>query len=251
MAEFRHRPAHARIKAQGLTCKGRWHLKPFRPNEPCVINSSFSRRGRWFAAPSTWSITLPFSESGNRALRYKTPDPRNVARPSIIRQRRSDMTCGRCDRSTPARLSLGQCATDRFSPTATKYESWTGDCTAITRQFAQSFASIEASIWSRRGNSPPCAISVQSRSTRSTSRRLNTIFIVSETMFDIASSLGYNYSVGEKGFGCLSLSITYCLSLYRRPSPVARGRTHMPFRGPWDTSRNFVIETPYLPLTLI
>ena len=56
-----------------------------------AISSSISRSGRWFAAPSTWSITTPSSESGNRALRYKTLDPRSAARPSIIRQRRGSL----------------------------------------------------------------------------------------------------------------------------------------------------------------
>jgi len=108
------------------------------------------------------------------------------------------------DRSTPARLSLGQCATDRFSPTATKYESRTGDCTAITRQFAQSSPSIRGSIWSRRGNCPPRAISFQSRSTRSTSRRLNKTIIVSESMLDISSVSG-NITASTEVFSVASL----------------------------------------------
>ena len=72
---------------------------------------------------------------------------------------------------TPARLLLGQRIIDRLFPTSTKYESLTGDCTAITRQFAQSSPSMEGSIWLRRGNRPSRAISFQSRSTRSTNRR--------------------------------------------------------------------------------
>ena len=90
---------------------------------------------------------------------------------AMLRQRRSERTCGTCDRSTPARLLLGQRTPDRLSPTARKCESWTGECTAITRQFAQSSPRTEGSIWSRRGKPPPWANSFQSRSTRSTSRR--------------------------------------------------------------------------------
>ena len=85
---------------------------------------------------------------------------------AMLRQRRSERTCGTCDRSTPARLLLGQRTPDRLSPTARKCENWTGDCTAITRQFAQSSPSIEGSIWSRRGNLPPYANSFHSRSFR-------------------------------------------------------------------------------------
>src|SRR6516165_12835073 len=42
---------------------------------------------------------------------------RNRVKPSIIRQRRSERTCGKCARRTPARLSSGQCVKDKFSPT--------------------------------------------------------------------------------------------------------------------------------------
>lgn len=58
----------------------------------------------------------------------------------------------------PCQPLLGQRIIDRLFPTSTKCESLTGDCTVITRQFAQSSPSIEGSIWSRRGNSPPRAI---------------------------------------------------------------------------------------------
>jgi hypothetical protein len=91
--------------------------------------------------------------------------------PSIIGQRRSERTCGKCESRTPARLSSGQSVKDKFSPTYTKVESRTGDFTAMTRQFSQSTPSIAGSIWSRRGNGSRCAISFHSRSTRSTSRR--------------------------------------------------------------------------------
>ena len=97
------------------------------------------------------------------------------------RRRRSERTCGRCDRSTPAKVSLGQWATDRLFPTATKCESWTGDCTAITRQFASPRPAIEGSIWSRRGNRSPRGSPVQSRNTRSTRRRLNMTITVCES----------------------------------------------------------------------
>jgi hypothetical protein len=56
----------------------------------------------------------------------------------MIRQRRSDSTCGRRDKRTPAKLVLEQSAKARFLPTLTKYESSTGSSTVITRQFAQS-----------------------------------------------------------------------------------------------------------------
>src|SRR5215469_11976130 len=107
-----------------------------------------------------------------------------------MRHRRPERTFGRCDISTPARLSSEECTNDKFSPTATKYESSTGDCTATTRQFIQSTPNIEVSIWSQRGNRCSPAISVQCRNTRSTSRRLNTTFTVSEIMFDISSLSG-------------------------------------------------------------
>src|SRR5499427_3997038 len=175
-----------------------------------VISSSFSRRRRWFAAPSTWSIATPSRESGNRALRYSTPDARSVARPSIIRQRRSDRTSGRCARSTPARLSLGQCANDKFSPTSTKYERSTGDCTAIIRQFAQSAPSTEGSIWSRRGNRPARAIFVHRCRTRSTSRRLNTIFTASERC-SILHLLGGHYNLNKIFLDYPSLCVEYRL----------------------------------------
>jgi hypothetical protein len=42
---------------------------------------------------------------------------------AMLRQRRSERTCGTCDRSTPARLLLGQRTPDRLSPTARKCES--------------------------------------------------------------------------------------------------------------------------------
>ena len=152
---------------------------------------------------------MPSSESGNRALRYKIPEPRSVARPSIIRQRRSDRICGKCARSTPARLSPGQCANDKFSPTATKYDRPTGDCTAIIRQFAQSAPNIEGSIWSRRGNLPSRAFSVQSRSTRSTRRRLKTTFTVSETMSDIVSDTG-NITAATRSPSVAGLCASVC-----------------------------------------
>jgi len=110
--------------------------------------------------------------------------------PSIIRQRPSERTCGKCERRTLARLSSGQRVKDKFSPTYTKVESRTGDFTAMTRQFSQSTPSIAGSIWSRRGNGSRCAISFHNRSTRSTSRRWNTTFIVSEIMFEIPSVSG-------------------------------------------------------------
>src|SRR5262249_15136398 len=183
-----------------------------------AISSSFSFRRRWFAAPSTWSIATPSSESGYRALRYRMPTPRSLARPSIIRQRRSERTCGRCDRSISAKLLLGPRAPDRLAPTATKYDSWTGDCTAITRQFAQSSLITEGSTWSRRGNRPPRAISVQSRSTRSTSRR--------------------------------SLCIAYCLPGCSTGSSP-RNENECPLYEGWVANLNAALDGPYLPLTPI
>ena len=47
----------------------------------------------------------------------------------------------------PCEIIVGQCGSDKFSPTKTKFESWTGDSTAITRQFTQSSPSIDGSIW--------------------------------------------------------------------------------------------------------
>jgi len=151
-----------------------------------------------------------------------------------MRQRRSARTCGRCDRSTPARLSSEECTNDKFSPTATTYESSTGDCTATTRQFIQSTPNIEVSIWSRRGNRCSPAISVQSRSTRSTSRRLNTTFTVSETMVDISSVCG-------------NIATSVISLLCRAPSAIS----WTSFRGIGIAHCNSATDWPYLPLTLI
>jgi hypothetical protein len=72
---------------------------------------------------------------------------------------------------TGTSVSLAQSATARFSPTATKCESSTGDCAAIKTQFAQSSPTIQGSISLRRGKRRPAAISVQWRNMRSTRRR--------------------------------------------------------------------------------
>jgi len=152
------------------------------------------------------------------------------------------------------RLSLGQCAHAKFSPTATRYESWIGDCTAITRQFAQSSPSIEGSIWSRRGNLPPRDISIQSRRTRSTSRRfkLNKTITVSESMFDIHLFRGTLQPQQEVSRLPVSVHRVLPSWLYRPPLPNGpRGRQVPAFRGPWDASRNFASDWPYLPLTSI
>jgi len=70
-------------------------------------------------------------------------------------------------------VSLVQSATAKFLPVAKKYESSTGDCTAITTQFAQSSPTIQGPISSRRGKRFPAATFSQSQwhNTRSTSRR--------------------------------------------------------------------------------
>jgi len=159
---------------------------------------------------------------------------RSLALPSIMRQRRSARTCGRCDRSTPARLSSGENANDRFTPQMAKYESETGDWTAITKQFAQSTPSFEGPIWSWRGNRCSPAISVQCRSTRSTSRRLNTTFTVSETMVDISSVCG-------------NIATSVISLLCRAPSAIS----WTSFRGIGIAHCNSATDWPYLPLTLI
>lgn len=65
------------------------------------------------------------------ALRQRIGTPRSVVSPSMIRHRRAESTRGKWESSTPATVSLGQSATPKFSPTTTKCESSTGDCTAI------------------------------------------------------------------------------------------------------------------------
>ena len=71
----------------------------------------------------------------------------------------------------PASVSLVQSATARFLPAAMKCESSTGDCTAITTQFAQSSPIIQGSISICRGKRRPAAAFVQWCNTRSTRRR--------------------------------------------------------------------------------
>jgi glutamine synthetase-like protein len=58
----------------------------------------------------------------------------------------------------------------KLTPTMTNRERSIGDCTAIIRQFAQSSPSTQASISSRRGKRPPCAIS-ERRAARQTGCR--------------------------------------------------------------------------------
>ena len=149
-------------------------LRPKHTDELCSRLLSRTQRAMVRGA-STWSIAMPSSDSGSRALRNKIGAPLSVAPPSTITQRRADRTRGRCDRSTPASVSFGHSATARFSPTMIKCESSTGDCTAISRQFAQSSPSIQGSISSRRGQLRPPTISSQWRNTRQTSRRSSRI----------------------------------------------------------------------------
>ena len=75
-------------------------------------------------------------------------------------------------------------------------------------KFAQSTPCFEGSICSRRGNPFPRAISVQCRSTRSTSRRLNTSFAVSENMVDISSVSG-NIAASTTSFSVALLRIAW------------------------------------------
>src|SRR5580704_6469410 len=106
------------------------------------------------------------------------PTPRSVAPPSIIRPRRADATRGDRDKSKPAKLSVEQRATAKFTPTTTKCESSIGDSTAISRQFAPSSPCSQGSTSSRSGKRPLSAISFQRRSTRQTSRRSSFIVLV-------------------------------------------------------------------------
>jgi hypothetical protein len=55
-----------------------------------------------------------------RIVLIEMREERSVAPPSTMRQHRDDTTHGKCDRSTPAKVSLGQSAIARFSPTAEK-----------------------------------------------------------------------------------------------------------------------------------
>jgi hypothetical protein len=104
--------------------------------------------------------------------------PRSVASPSIIRPRRADATRGDRDKSKPAKVSVEQRATAKFTPTTTKCESSIGDSTAISRQFAPSSPCSQGSTSSRSGKRPLSAISFQRRSTRQTYRRSSFIVFV-------------------------------------------------------------------------
>src|SRR5215469_8689504 len=107
--------------------------------------------------------------------------PRSVAPPSLIRPRRADATRGARDKSTPAKVSVRQRATARFTPTATKFESSIGDSTAINRQFFPSSPRSHGSISSRRGKRPPADISCHWRKMRQTSRRSSCILLPGHT----------------------------------------------------------------------
>jgi len=108
--------------------------------------------------------------------------------------------------------------------------------TAITRQFLQSTPNFEGSIWSRLGNPCPRASSVQSRSTRSTSRRLNTTFTVSEIMFDIVSVSG-NIRAWTSSLFCCTLRASCGTNIRSVKAEIA--------------DRNCASDWPYIPLTLI